>query len=310
MSEGQTKRSTLNLRPKGQPDAQGYSPHRDLAYVYPAMMREAFATLDEACWTDEFREQMRKSGIREDDLAEGVGKFVEALNLFIREPDIKTPADAFRSTGFDVMDSYVKNVLWTRFGEVLTGGWFVAVRDVTLRGSMSDAADVMADMLTAGRIVAMGLTEHGHRQGKLTLAVSDNTVNIERLKTDKLELQRVLKQSQSDLRYMEEKYRGTEATLREYAAMESSLEIEKGHRQRAMIEKSNMERELFYVQTNTADTMSALQSWVAAPFLSRLYKGVGILLKAMIRKEAFNVTPDTDPVAESYTDSASISAPD
>jgi hypothetical protein len=311
MTEEQPKRSNINIRPKGQPDAQGYSPHRDLAYVYPAMMQEAFITLDEANWTDEFRAQMYKHGICEGDLAEGVRRFVEALNLFIREPDIKTPADAFRTTEFDKINSVVRNVLWTRFGEVLTGGWFVAVRDVTLRGQMSDAADVMADMLTAGRIVAMGLTEHSWHPGRLSLAVSESLVATERLKTDKLELQRALKQSQSYCRQLEDERVNTEAKLREFdASVAAKIADSKSDAYRARMAESNMSRELFYVRTQSVDRIAAIRAWVSAPFLSRLFSGIGILLKAVFKREVFNVGVEPDTTEEFDPDTADVPTPE
>lgn len=311
MTEEQPKRSTINIRPKGQPDAQGYSPHRDLAYVYPAMMQEAFITLDEANWTDAFRLQMHENGIREEDLAECVRRFVEALNLFIREPDIKTPADAFRATEFDAIDSVVRNVLWTRFGEVLTGGWFVAVRDVTLRGQMSDAADVMADMLTAGRIVAMALTEHSWRPGKLSLAVSDSLVAMERLKTDKAELQRVLKQSQSYCRQLEDERVNTEAKLRELeSSVAARIADSKSAAHLSAMAELNMSRELRYVRTQSVARIAAIREWVSAPFLSRLFSGIGILLKAVFKREVFYVGVEPDTTEEFDPDTADVPAPE
>jgi hypothetical protein len=273
----QAKRSNINIRPQGQPDAKGYSPHRDLAYVYPQMMREAFIMLDEVNWTMEFTEKMRRHAITEEMLAEAVGKFVAALNMFIREPDIASPRDAFHATGFHTVNEVVRDALWTRFGEVLTGGWFVAVRDVTLRGSMSDAADVMIDMLTAGRMVAAALAGGTQGEDEFNLSANDAAVAMERLKVENGELQRTLLQTQKDKRQLEETCRSTEAKFKEV---------------------DTIAWELLQTQAYTNDMTTAIKEFLSASFVSRLLKGVVIFTKAVLKREVFNVTLATLPASQ------------
>ena len=266
MSE--VRRVNMNIRPPGQPDAQGYSPQRDLAYVYPEMMREAFFMLDEVNWTQAFRERMATLGVTEEMLGDAVGKFTAALELFIRESGIKSPADAFHQSAFDTVDQNVRDILFERFGAVLTGGWFVAVRDVTLRGAMSDAADLIIDMLTAGRAVAGVLRKDANE----LLPVSDGVpaaLAVGKLATEVSELNRALRQSQDSLRSALYNVGDCERRVREREAAYTQLSYE------------------------TTDTMTAVRAWVSAPFLSRLFRGVVILLQAVLWKAALNVKPTT-----------------
>jgi hypothetical protein len=147
-----SKRGIRNIRLKS--NDPGYAPHRDLAYVYPAMMREAFFALDEVNWSTELKARLHSDNITEADLSVAVGQFTDALNMFIRHADITTPVAAFDKTGFNAQPYVIKQTLYARFGEVLTGGWFIAVKDVTLAGRESDAACDIAAMLAAGKAVA------------------------------------------------------------------------------------------------------------------------------------------------------------
>lgn len=150
-------RQVSQIRPKGDPSAAPYAPQRDLANIFLPMMRETFASLDAENWNDFFRELFVARGITEDGLGTIVPKFAEAYRLFIRDREVDSPAEAFARAGVTEEDDVIKYALFCRLGEVVTGGFFVALRDVTMQGHESPCATDMASMLAAGRELAVRL---------------------------------------------------------------------------------------------------------------------------------------------------------
>lgn len=147
----------LNLRPKGSANAPGYSPHRDLAYVYPHAMREALAGLDEANWRDYFRPWCEATNLTEDELGEGVRRYVEAHKDFIGDPEIKHADDALAKHGFFELPNIVRILIYARLGEVMLGGFFYALRDVTRQNCAPPQAADIADLIAEGKLVAARL---------------------------------------------------------------------------------------------------------------------------------------------------------
>jgi len=132
-----------------------------LAYVYTPALREAFRGLDQVNWQEYFRGWLDLYPVTEADLAEGVRLFVEAHKLFCHEPEILCPADALRQVGFLDLPYPVRIMIYCRIGEVITGGFFVAVRDVTSATDVPPPAVELEAMLAAGRAIskAMGCRE-------------------------------------------------------------------------------------------------------------------------------------------------------
>ena len=266
--------SRMNMRPQGQPDAPGYSPHRDLAYVYPELMRTAFVLLDECNWTPEFCERMQELGITENDLAEGVEAFVKALDSFIRDPGIASPADAFRGAGFAAIKVDVQRVLFEKFGEVLTGGWFVAVRDVTLRGKLSDAATQMSAMLAAGTLTAVSLRDPATGDDALFEELHGKYFQY----SDAIEAThmrdaaiKAMKQAQEDLADIRSKLNEKEAQLNfttsDLAWMRAEYDAVRA-------------RELIIIAT--------VQLWTTAKLIPRLCTGVKLFMKVLLKRKIFD----------------------
>ncbi len=185
------QRNVNQLRPKGDPSAAPYAPQRDIANIYTPMLREVFAGLDEKNWTPFFKAWFDREGITEDQLAKAVMVFSEAHSLFIRDREVETPADAFDAAGAsaDLPDA-VKYALFCRLGEVLTGGFFVALRDVTMQGYPSPVQSDLAAMIAAGRGLSCRIS------GKL----ASYTVGELESKTAELdEMQRVVAQLQAQV---------------------------------------------------------------------------------------------------------------
>jgi len=145
---------TMNIRPQNSAGLQGYSPYRDIAYLFPALVAEVFSKLDECNWGDATKQACHTHQISEQEIAEACGKLGAALAMYIREPTISSPFDALQRSGFLESRLVVQDLVFARFGESIAAGWFVAVRDVTLQGEASDAAPDMARMLAAARSLA------------------------------------------------------------------------------------------------------------------------------------------------------------
>lgn len=267
----------MNMRPPGQPDAPGYSPQRDLAYVYPELMRTAFRLLDDCNWTPDLRIRMEQTETTEEDLSIGVERFVKALDLFLREPAIKSPVDAYKATGFDAVSRVVQQVMFETFGAVLTGGWFTAVRDVTLRGKMSDAAELTAAMQAAGMLVAASLysaatgDDASHLLNYGRYDAHRGTVEAIAMRDAAL---KALKQSQDLL---------TESNTAVYTINEHVRALTKKY-------EDVCDRE----QAIRAET----RTWSAAPFVSRLLLGAKIFMKIIFKREVLNVANSTEGKVE------------
>ena len=284
MTENVPRAAGMNMRPQGQPDAPGYSPQRDLAYVYPELMRTAFRLLDDCNWTPDLRIRMEQTETTEEDLAVGVERFVKALDLFLRDQTIKSPVDAYKATGFDAVSRVVQQVMFETFGAVLTGGWFTAVRDVTLRGKMSDAAELTASMQAAGMLVAASLYSGGtgddasHLLNYGRYDASRGTVEAIALRDAAL---KALTQSQDDLRASRtELYQATEAS-------------------------SSLRKKYFDVCDREQAIRAETQSWVATPFVSRLLLGAKIFMKIIFKREVLNAANCTEGKVESNSECVS-----
>jgi hypothetical protein len=153
MSTGNS-RMVNQVRPRGQADGLAYSPQRDLAYIYSPMLTEVFRSLDAPNWGDYYKGWLAADGITEQQLADGVKLFCDAHLLFVGDPTIQQPHDAFERVGFWALPSAVRIMIFERIGEVIMGGFFVALRDVTFQGNMPPQINDIAAFVAAGRAMA------------------------------------------------------------------------------------------------------------------------------------------------------------
>ena len=172
----------IQIRPKGAPDAPAYSPQRDLAFIYPAAIREAFWSLDAAQWQEYFSGWLEQSDVDEDALGRGVQLFGDALKLFTNNADINEPADAFQRVGFLDLPSPVRIMIYERIGEVMTGGFFVAIRDTAMQGQLPPQHREMCEFIAAGRMISERI------RGAVTGRASDDQIDVEALKIEVQEL--------------------------------------------------------------------------------------------------------------------------
>ena len=150
-------RHVVNMRPAGDDSAPSYSPHRDLGNLYPSAMREATRSLDTEFQPEYLAEFLKLRGVTETELGEAVGKMVDAHALFVGDRTIQEPADAFDRTGFSQCRWETRMAIFERLGEVMMGGFFVALRDVTRQGDLPPQAKDIAAMIGAGRALMLRL---------------------------------------------------------------------------------------------------------------------------------------------------------
>lgn len=149
---------TVNFRPAGS-NGKMYSPDRDMAYLYPALLKEVFSHLDEVNWTPEFKAYCRLMHITEDDLGEAVGAFMESLRHFIRNIEVREIQQAFAAGGFDKIRPECRMAIYAKIGESMTAGFFVCGKQVTLQGDISAMHGEYVDAIATARRAYLGLTK-------------------------------------------------------------------------------------------------------------------------------------------------------
>jgi len=144
-------RSISQIRPKGDPSAPVYAPQRDLANLFLPLLKEVFSGLDKEHWNPYFTSWFEREGLTENDIGRTVIVITNAVQLFIRDRTITSPADAFLASGLGETPDAVRYAVFSRLGEHLLAGFFVALRDVTPQGGESPLQSDMAQMIAAGR---------------------------------------------------------------------------------------------------------------------------------------------------------------
>lgn len=133
------------------PNSQFYTPMRDLVNLYMPMMQELLLSLDENQLEGAFEQAARGEKPTAAQLGTAVEQLVRAIDLFVRDPSIKSPQDAYTKAGFVPESNLCVLILFAKLGMILTGGFFVALRDVTFRGETSNYDADLATMVAAGR---------------------------------------------------------------------------------------------------------------------------------------------------------------
>lgn len=191
-----TMHALNQIRPKGEPDAPPYAPQRDLANIYLPMLREVFTSLDQANWPPYFQQMFAQDGVTEEQLGQTVTVMVEAHRLFIRDRTVNSPIEAFVAAGINDLPPAARHALFSRIGEVVAGGFFMALRDVTMQGQLSPVHSSMADMIAAGRELSARLS------GDLRVY---EVTEIERMRASEEETARAMTQSLQQVAAMQHK---------------------------------------------------------------------------------------------------------
>jgi len=140
---------SFNMQPSNSPGSKMYAPDRDMAYLYPALLKEVFARLDEINWTSDMRAQFEQAGITEVDLAATAKAFGEALRLFIRVPTVTDVVSALNRSGFLARSFVERQTMYAKIGESMTAGFFISAKQVTLQGMPSPMHHEYIDAIAA-----------------------------------------------------------------------------------------------------------------------------------------------------------------
>lgn len=143
----------IQFRPKGG-EGPLYAPHRDLAYFWPAAMKEALFALDEANWSADVKHLQEIFGYTEAEFGDAVRRLVHAHGLFTGDPSITEPQLALEQASWFEVPFIIRMLITSRVGEVLMGGFFVAVKEVTRMGDVPPNTSDIADFIAAGRAIA------------------------------------------------------------------------------------------------------------------------------------------------------------
>lgn len=223
-------RHLVQVKPRNT-DGPPYSPQRDLAYIYAPAMKEAVHALDQVNWSDEIKTICEKTGVTEDDISQAVGKLTDAHLLMVNDPTVSAPVDALNNVGWYETNPAARYLIYGRLGEVLLGGFFLALRDVSAYGEESAQSREIADFVAAGRMVlergsgvaqeqpdAENLMETKHR---LTAELVQSRKANEALKNLMLDTQNMGERKHRDTL---EQFRGrAEALTRENASVRETL---------------------------------------------------------------------------------------
>ena len=147
---------TTNILKDGLP----LSPSRDLGHLFIPALRESFRLLDQVAWSEAVADLAALHGMTEQDLAKSVETFMAAVQKFTGNPEVTTIDAAFAASGFTATADLPRLVLFATLGEVLTAGFFIAVREMTFSGSIPPTSGSMAGMLAAGNALCRRL--HGN----------------------------------------------------------------------------------------------------------------------------------------------------
>lgn len=146
------QRHVMQIRPRNG-DGPAYSPQRDLAWIYAPAMREALQALDQVRWTDEMAALIQKLGITEEDISVAVATLVDAHRYIVNHADVATPVQALETAGWYRSKPEARYLIYGRLGEVLFGGFFLALRDTSEFCKESSQAKEIAEFIAAGRLV-------------------------------------------------------------------------------------------------------------------------------------------------------------
>jgi len=144
--------SRQNFRPAS--GGLPYCPQRDLAYCYIPAMREALLALDQENWTDEIRELVERLDVSEEDISKAVASLTKAHLSFVTDFTVETAHEALTQAGWYTHKAAVRYFIYGRLGEVILGGFFLAIRDVAIVGETPPNTREIGDFIAEGLRIA------------------------------------------------------------------------------------------------------------------------------------------------------------
>lgn len=135
---------------KGHVDTRRYNPSRDIAYAWPNMMQAALVAFEKEKNEPITAFLLQEFNISDRDLGELLHRYANYFKECLAQGDknYKLPEDALAACGFFDLPVSHQAVILTRLGQIITGAFFFAIRDVHV-----DSDD---PPLNDAKIVALG----------------------------------------------------------------------------------------------------------------------------------------------------------
>ena len=116
-------------------DSRFYSPNRDVAYCYVQMVTKALQQLDsEDTWAAWVGDYLRYTDTTVEDIGVSAQALADGIADFIGDLAIESPKDALEKSGFLSSNPAAQLVICAKIGQMFTGMYFNAIRDVTPMG--------------------------------------------------------------------------------------------------------------------------------------------------------------------------------
>jgi flagellar capping protein FliD len=117
-------------------------------------MMEALRALDAKNWTVELAALAGHLEITEEMLGAAVASLMDAHANFLNNAAVTTAQEALQQAGWYDHDAGVRYFIYGRLGEVMLGGFFMALRDVTVQHNPPRPACSLPELIAAGTAVA------------------------------------------------------------------------------------------------------------------------------------------------------------
>jgi len=126
-----------------------YSPERDLAYIGPAMLREALRACEPKWQEDWFKDYVKHHHITDEQFIEGAKKLAQFANRIIDTPN---PLVAAAEVGFTELPPPVQMAIYAKLGQICLAGIWAGVKDT--HAPEDDPPAAIADLIAISRTLA------------------------------------------------------------------------------------------------------------------------------------------------------------
>ena len=122
----------MGMNIKGHIDTRRYNPSRDIAYAWPNLVQCALDGYSRELKEPITELMLKEFHVTDRDLGELAARYANYFKECLAQGDKnhKTPEDALAASGFFDLPSAHQAVLLVRLGQVITGAFFYAIRDV------------------------------------------------------------------------------------------------------------------------------------------------------------------------------------
>jgi hypothetical protein len=122
----------MGINIKGHIDVRRYNPSRDIAYAWPNLMQAALTAYDKETNEPITARLIEEFGVSDQDIGELVARYANYFKECLAQGDknFKTPEDALVASGFLDLPVTHQAVILVRMGQIITGAFFYAIKDV------------------------------------------------------------------------------------------------------------------------------------------------------------------------------------